>query len=273
MSTPDRRRVRASAAAGLAVCAAALTGTSAASARAGDLLPNLVQVAPGQVSVQSPVVRGRRVHRLGFASATENRGAGPLTVYGSRASESVPTMQVAQLVAREDGSERRVRDVGLMRYVVHRDHQHWHLIKFASYELRPAGKKRRGRGDRKTGFCLGDRYRISSAGSLAGFDPFPEHTGRCGLRRPDLLEMLEGISVGYGDNYFAHVEGQYVDVTGLPAGRYRLIHTANPTRALLETSYRDNASSALLRLSWPRGRQRAPRVRVLRRCDARERCS
>jgi len=258
--------------AGLSLSVAALGSAPAAAGQAADdVLPNLVQAAPGQVSVETLRVRGRYVLRLGFASATENRGAGPLTVHGFRTSGSVPTMQVEQLVMRDDGTERRVGDVGLMRYVIHNDHQHWHILRFARYELRPAGK-RRGRRDRKTGFCLGDRYRISSAGSLPGYNPFPAHTGRCGLRRPDLLEMLEGISVGYGDNYFAHVEGQYVDVTGLRAGRYRLIHTANPTGALLETNYRDNASSALLRLRWPRGRKHSPRVKVLRRCDANGRC-
>ena len=237
-----------------------------------DVLPNLVQAAPGNIGVESGRTDGRRWFHLGFDSATENRGAGWLRVRGSRTSNAFPTMQVDQLVTRSDGSVRTVPRVGLMRYVVHRDHQHWHYMRFARYELRPAGSGARGRRDRKTGFCLGDRYRLNDAATLPGYQPRPAQTGRCGLRRPNLLEMFEGISTGYGDNYFAQLEGQYVDVTGLRGGRYRLLHTANPTGTLLETDYRDNVATAELRISWPRGKQRRPRVRVLRRCDGRGRC-
>ena len=100
----------------------------------------------------------------------------------------------------------------------------------------------------------------------------PGFQGRCGLRRPDLLEMLEGISTGYGDNYVAQLEGQYIDITGLRGGRYRLVHSANPTGTLIETDYSDNDASALLRIRWPDGKQSRPRVKVLRSCDARGRC-
>jgi hypothetical protein len=236
-----------------------------------DVLPNLVQAAPSAIGVQTAFVDGRTVFRLGFDSATENRGAGPLSVRGFRTSGAVPTMQVDQLVARSDGSVRTVPGIGLMRYVVHQDHQHWHFLRFARYKLVPVDRRGRRR-DRKTGFCLGDRYRISGAVGLSGYSPIPAFQSRCGLRRPDLLEMLEGISTGYGDNYAAHLEGQYVDITGLRAGRYRLVHTANPTDALVETDYRDNDSSALLRIRWPHGERSQPRVKVLRACDALGRC-
>ena len=256
----------------VAVTAALALPAAAAAQEPADVLPNLVQAAPSNVGVQTGRDHGRRWFHLGFDSATENRGAGWLRVRGFRTSASVPTMQVDQLVTRSDGSMRTVPGVGFMRYVVHRDHQHWHYVRFARYELRPAGSGARGRRDRKTGFCLGDRYRLSDAAQLPGYEARPGFTGRCGLRQPDLLEVFEGISTGYGDNYFAQLEGQYVDVTGLPAGRYRLLHTANPTGTLLETDYRDNVAAAVLRLSWPRGKQRRPRVRVLRRCDGRGRC-
>ena len=193
-----------------------LPAVAAGQAAPTDVLPNLVQVAPSNISVQTERVSGRPVFRLGFDSATENRGAGRLRVRGFRSSGSVPTMQVDQLVDRSDGSERTVPGIGSMRYVVHADHQHWHYLRFARYSLRPVARSGRRR-DRKTGFCLGDRYRITGGTALPGFGAHPPQSGRCGLRRPDLLEILEGISTGYGDNYFAHLEGQSIDITGLRA--------------------------------------------------------
>jgi hypothetical protein len=75
--------------------------------------------------------------------------------------------------------------------------------------------------------------------------------------------------VGYGDDYPANLEGQFVRLTGLPAGRYVLIHRVNVQRRLRETDYGNNAASLLLRLRWRAG---VPNIRVLRSCPDTERC-
>jgi hypothetical protein len=82
--------------------------------------------------------------------------------------------------------------------------------------------------------------------------------------------MREGISVGYGDDYDPTLEGQYVDVTGLPAGRYVLVHRVNESGALQESRTDNNASSSLIRLAWRGGR---PIVEQLRRCPGADTCS
>ena len=69
-----------------------------------------------------------------------------------------------------------------------------------------------------------------------------------------------GISVGYGDVYEPNLEGQSLRLTGLDAGRYRLVHRVNVGRRLRESSYANNAASLLLQLRWRGGR---PSVRVL----------
>jgi hypothetical protein len=250
--------------AGLVIGAASQASPAAAERAPRDRLPNLVQVAPKQIAVARVVVGGRPRFRLGFASATENRGPGPLTLRGWRASEADPTMQVDQLVARADGSTRRVPSIGFMRYVVHQDHEHWHLVGFQRFALRPVGRSGRGRRDRKTGFCLGDRYRARGATRLPGYQQQPQYTDRCGFLAPRLLEVLVGISTGWGDDYPAQLEGQYIDVTRLRSGRYRLVHVANPAGTIAETERSDNRASVALRLSWPRGRRHKPRVAVLR---------
>ena len=82
--------------------------------------------------------------------------------------------------------------------------------------------------DRKTGFCLGDRYRV--AYPLPGRPSAPRFGERCGKGAPRLLAIREGISIGWGDNYNPHLEGQEFEVTSLPPGRYVLVHRVNPGR-------------------------------------------
>jgi hypothetical protein len=194
-----------------------------------------------------------------------------MTVHGHRRSRRDPTMVVDLLVTTQDGSLRTIRDVGDMRYVVSPDHRHWHLIGFARYELRTLGGPVVRR-DRKTGFCLGDRYKVHGALRLPGFQPFPLQGDTCGMRQPGLRGLFAGISTGWGDPYGAQLEGQFIDVTGLPPGMYVLTHRANPARVLLESSYEDNAASALIDISWPHGANHAPRVRVLRKCRGSDQC-
>ena len=75
------------------------------------------------------------------------------------------------------------------------------------------------------------------------------------------------------DRYGPFFHGQNVELTGLPAGRYLLGQDVNPGRRIRELAYSNNAASALVDLSWPNGTRAAPRVSVLRRCDASADCS
>lgn len=239
---------------------------------AEDRLPDLNQAAPRDVQVQETIVGGKRRFRLGFDSAAGNLGAGPLTVHGYRTG-AARDMQVDQLITRSDGSSRQVRDVGVMSYAVHPDHDHWHFLGFERYELRRAGTLRARVGsDRKTGFCLGDRYPVRNARLLAGYSPFPEQADQCGLGQPRLRGLFAGISVGWADRYAAYLEGQYIDITRLAPGRYTLVHTTNPDRKLVESDYSDNSASVLLRIDWPRGWSAKPTVKVLSRCQERPVC-
>ena len=149
------------------------------------------------------------------------------------------------------------------------DHRHWHLLGFDRYELRRADSGETVVADRKTGFCLGDRYPVRTL-PLVGKPLEPVYRSRCGLDRPGLLGIREGISVGYGDDYTANLEGQYLPLTGLRPGRYVLVHVANADRRILESSYDNNASSVLLRLRRHRGE---PRLRILGVCPDTEHCT
>ena len=232
--------------------------------RPDERLPDLDQRAPAELVV----VRVGRTFRLGFASSTENRGRGPLVIHGVRRAGG--PMIANQVVERRGGATRVVRDVGHLHYELHSPHHHWHLQSFVRYELRRARDFGLVVRDRKSGFCLIDRWgRVSPR--LPGTGP-PRFVGDCGAGQPDARRVVEGTSVGYVDRYPAFFHGQSLDLSRLPAGRYVLVHRANPERAMRELRYSDDAASVLLRLSWPDGRASAPRVSILRRCEASERC-
>jgi hypothetical protein len=84
--------------------------------------------------------------------------------------------------------------------------------------------------------------------------------------------VREGITPGFGDDYSALLEGQYLDITGLPAGKYVLVHRANADRAIVESDYSNNASSVALDIAWPDGPGRPPSVIPRRVCPDTERC-
>ena len=46
------------------------------------------------------------------------------------------------------------------------------------------------------------------------------------------------------------LEGQSIDITGLPAGRYVLRHRVNVDRALRESDYGDNSAEVPFELTW-----------------------
>ena len=212
--------------------------------------------------------RGPARYVLGFQSAVRNIGDGPFIISGSRASRREPTMTATQLIDRADGTQHAVQVAARLRYAISPDHQHWHLLHFDRYELRPAGRGGALVRDQKTGFCLGDRYRVADL-DVPAAQPQPTYTDRCGLTQPWLLSVREGISPGYGDNYLPYLEGQSLPLNGLPAGHYVLTHRTNSDGTLRESNYKNDAASVLLDLRW---RDSQPEMTVLRNCPDTARC-
>jgi lysyl oxidase len=256
---------RAGWAAGALAATALIACGGGGGAPAPELLPDLDQAPPSAISV----VRRKGRERLVFLSAVENVGAGPLVVSGRRASRAQTEMTARQVVRRDDGSRVSYRLRARFRFVVSETHRHWHLLGFEQYELLTADGKRVGR-DRKTGFCLGDRYDAHASIRLAGEPVRAVWTQECGRGQPRRLRILEGLSPGFGDDYVPLLEGQYVDVTGLPADRYLLVHRVNSKQDLRESDYSNDAASALLELHRPADGPAA--VTVVASCPGTPRC-
>lgn len=261
----------------------ALMGAASASrvsASANAKLPDLDQVAPKALTIANyPAPGGKKHYRIGFESAVNNIGKGPLIVVGSRSADQ-SLMRVDQVVVMSDGTTRTYPGIGRMMYVASKklngeiDHQHWHYLGFDRFEIRKPKSNRRVRKDHKQGFCLHDDYKVKhfkpAPDAPPPFTPSPDD--RCGLKQPDLLTVTAGFSVGFGDEYSAHVEGQEIDITNIKPGKYVLVHRTNSDRKIHESNYKNDASSALIKLSYPNGRNHGPQVKVLKVCANSGRC-
>jgi hypothetical protein len=276
----------AAAAAGVAIAASG-TGDAGAqgAAQLQPQLPDLVEAVPNMISTVSTRTHGHRRFRLIFRSSAENvgdgsKGGGDLIIVGHRPNRRTKTMTADQYVDLFDPATGQIPsqelhpDVGELRYVHSSDHQHWHLMHFERYDLRRLSDGKRVARDRKTGFCLGNRYQVASSSASARAAQsritFRDFDHDCGKNHARLRKVVEGISTGWGDDYKPLLEGQFVDITKVRSGRYVLVHTANPSHRVVESDYTNNASSVLLRIR--RHGTRKPTVKVLRRCHGSATC-
>ena len=222
-----------------------------------ELLPDLDQRAPFRLTIAGT--------KLGFASATDNVGNGPVWIRGSRSSATGP-MRAVQLVRMSDRSVRTYPDAGRLRYTPSPTHTHWHLLGFQRYELRTLAGNLVVR-DRKSGFCLADHYGLA-ARRVTAFTG-GHFYGNCAQGNPGALSVEQGTSIGFTDLYPAHFHGQNLELRGVPAGVYLLVHRANPDQRLEELDYTNNNASLRIRLTWSGG---TPHVETLRTCQASADC-
>jgi lysyl oxidase len=213
----------------------ATTPSTGGRAPATELLPDLDQRPPGDLAV----AKAGAGYRLTFAAAVGNAGTGPLIVDGRRTSTRRSAMSAEQVARLSDGTTHLYTGAGRLRYADSR----WQVGRLEGYELRRPSDYRLVLPTRESGVCL----------------------GHCGKDEPNLLTVREGISRGDSS-----LERGYIDVTDVTAGRYYLVHRANPSRALRELSYSNNAASLLIELRRPAGQ--IPRVEVVARCGDRDRC-
>src|SRR5215207_8857587 len=152
---------------GLAAAALAVVARAPSALAGSELLPDLDQATPSGLTVTRARVEGKPTYVLGFASAVANVGDGPLVFDAHRPGPEADTMVADQVIDRDGAPKEVVPEVGRARYAVSPDHRHWHLLGFDRYELRRAGRMAAVVRDRKTGFCLGDRYAVTQRPAAA----------------------------------------------------------------------------------------------------------
>jgi Lysyl oxidase len=227
--------------------------------------------------------------RLRFTSSEENVGAGPLLLYGHRASTASPTMAVRQAFQTGEGgpipasfAEAQHPTGATTYYEPAAMHRHWHLLDFDRFQLRNAAGSVVVT-DRKNGFCLGDRYPVSGEAQAQEGTPQGDLAAllvdsTCKRRIPEALDVTEGISSGQGDNYDYTVDYQWLELTKVPSGTYTVVNTVNPDRSITESDYGNNSSSMTVSVQWPGGGAAPspitapPVVKMLRSCPGTASC-
>jgi hypothetical protein len=208
-----------------------------ASAQAVDLLPNLEPFPASEIQL----VSGPDGLELRFSTTSWNRGAGPMELVGGDVinpgtPENPGDQEVLQNIYRTDGSVRQ-RSVGVFEY--HGGtHSHFHFENYGRYTLQPVNVQGTvGRGA-KVSFCLLDNEKINTRLPNAAKRPVYQTCN------PD----IQGISVGWGDRYRSHLDGQSVAFGNNQSGDYLLIIEVNPQQQLEESNYSDNTACALVRV-------------------------
>jgi hypothetical protein len=107
-------------------------------------------------------------------------------------------------------------------------HRHWHLRGYADYRLVDGDGVEVGRGHKQS-FCLLDSGRYMGLGT----DIPAAMRYNCGN---------QGIHAGWMDVYGRGLDCQYVDITGVAPGRYRIRASINIERVVEESSYDDNVT-------------------------------
>ena len=210
-------------------------------AAAADRLPNLGMKRLQDISIEQ-TSDGRRL--LKFTTIIVNVGLGPFELHGQRATTLNPDMDVKQRIYNDTGGYRDITTSAVMYYAGD-GHNHWHVRDLETYELiRLDNGVKVGTGV-KHGFCFFDN--VQNDLTLPGAPQSPFYIN-CGSHDPSALQVVMGLSVGWGDRYSASLATQYIDITGLGAGRYRLRATADANNWFLESNETDNSTWADMHL-------------------------
>jgi uncharacterized protein YjiS (DUF1127 family) len=213
-----------------------------------ELMPDLVTLPFDGISIH--VESGRTVLR--FGNTIGNQGLGVLELRprrrdcdgdGDFSNDRLAIQRVFEDTnasgAFERGADLIARTVEVGCMVFHPAHNHWHLQRFARYELRSIATGETVAASPKVSFCVRDSRAAFT--DLPGFSSVAYY-GECARN------SVTGLSVGWADWYAAFLQGQDLDVTGLPNGRYCLTSTADPKDGIDEADETNNARSRLLRL-------------------------
>ena len=204
----------------------------ASKAASQELRPNLRAFPATDISVGQNVSTGNLEIR--FSATSWNSGAGPMEII---AGETGPAGQnVYQRVYDASGGS---TDHLAGTFVWHPEHSHFHFQEYARYTLTPINAPGLSKRDAyKTSFCVMDTGKVD--GRLPGAPKRAVYSS--------CFDQRQGMSVGWGDTYGAHLAGQSIDLTGYVDGLYELTIEFDPANKILETNDDDNNACVLLEI-------------------------
>jgi len=162
-------------------------------------------------------------------SATSTSWSVVQKVYGTGASASIP-IPGADLAWGGDG------------------HVHWHVRNLETYELDRLDNGSKVGTGMKGGFCFFDNvaFNLSLPGAPGAAVYVPGTV--CGQGDQNATSVRMGISVGYGDRYGSNLPDQFIDITNLTSGNYRLYARADQNGLFTESNETNNQTWVDLKL-------------------------
>jgi len=210
----------------LGVVLATALATAAGGGKVTGLLPDMRTVVPQHLQM----VNEHQREILRFSNGIANTGAGPWRMRPLYPVAGADTQDAVQEILDAGGSVAASKVVS--QYEFHPEHNHWHIGDVALFEVRAGAVNGplAGGNSLKVTFCLIDWYKLEDNSKT------PERVYF------ECAGSYQGISPGWVDQYHQSVEGQQLDLTGLRAGRYYLVSTANHTGVFIENDYTNNTA-------------------------------
>ena len=190
-------------------------------------------------------VGGRRLLR--FTTIFVNAGPGRFELKGQRSSMDDGSMDIAQVLYRSDGTRFHRATPAIARYSGD-GHDHWHVQGVVTYEAWQLADPQNARRGAKTGFCFFDTTPWRLSLPHARQSPYYEQEW-CGTHAS--MTNRVGVSVGWGDRYPWDFAYQWIDITGLPGGRYRVRATVDIQNFYRERDELNNCAWTEVRIPAP----------------------
>ncbi len=254
-TTLHLRRLMAAAVAALAVLAVATLPQAPASAQdpAQAILPDLVPDNPEDLELDDVGGDGSPPRRLlRFDAFLHNAGPGILEIRGSDPDGAeAPRMRTVTQRLYEGKTRRSAfRDVPIdplprLEYQTILGHDHFHLFEPVSYYLVGTGESSTNLLYSKAsiGFCFVDTEQVEAgADSVAEFTQ--ETNGYCEQGNRAATSVFMGLSPGWRDVYDDELPLQYMDVSNVRPGSYRISTVTDPRDHIIELNEANNRSSA-----------------------------
>jgi len=178
--------------------------------------------------------------QLRFSAIIVNVGKGPLELNAIRPNTASPWSIVQRVYGTGGFTDFPVPGASLIWGGD--GHSHWHVRDLETYVLERLDNGSKVGTGMKGGFCFFDTtvFNTSLPGAPASAVYVPGTV--CAPNDQNASNLRMGISVGYGDRYGSTLRDQYIDVTSLTSGNYRLYATADLAGQFTETNEANNTT-------------------------------
>ena len=208
------------------------------------LLPDLVADPPVQWGEAQRVTwDGEEMLVLRFEGYVTNLGDGPLDLSGDPrlADPEDPTSHDVWQRVRTSTGDWVSLTKPPVRYQTDDGHNHFHLMEIVAYSLWDEAGTSQILPGAKVGFCMLDVESLPERHSHPGDQAYEAAVvENCRANEPDADNLRMGVTEGWRDVYEGSVTFQWIDVSDLRPGNYRLASESDPYDIVVETDETNN---------------------------------